>query len=102
MPAPKKNIVSKINAVTKILDKAIAKSNAKPPKMSLDIKPAAKKLKPVKPVKPELKKPLTSPKSNVKVVKKEGPLTAKATEARRVRDAKYRMIELKNPKPKFK
>ena len=90
MPAPKKNVAGYIA-------KKIMKSNAKPAKNFM-IEPAPKKLKKVK---PELKKPLMTPKSNVKVVKKEGPLSAKATEARRVRDAKYRMIELKNPKPKW-
>ena len=82
MPAPKRNVAGNIiKAVTKEVAKKIAK------------KPVVK----VQP-KPNLK---ANPKSNVKVVKKEGPLNAKATEARRVRDAKYKMIELKNPKPKF-
>ena len=60
MPAPKKNVVVKIS---KYLNKAIAKSDAKMD-AGLFAKPAAKKLKPVK---PELKGTLKTPKPNVKV-----------------------------------
>ena len=105
MPAPKKNVV------TNIIKKAVAKSNAKPPKISLDTKPAAKKLKPVK---PELKKPLTPPKSNVKVKdstsrdpfagmnKPMGPLTPRQQEAQRLRASQIRMDRMRAAEAKAK
>ena len=107
MPAPKKNVVVKIS---KYLNKAVAKSNAKPAKNFM-IEPAPKKLKKVK---PELKKPLTTPKSNVKVKdstsrdpfagmsKPMGPLTPKQQEAQRLRASQIRMDRMRAAENKAK
>jgi len=107
MPAPKKNAVVKIS---KYINKKVAKMNAKPGTNSM-ITPAPKKLKRVK---PELKKPLTTPKSNVKVKdstsrdpfagmnKPMGPLTPKQQEAQRLRASQIRMDRMRAAEAKAK
>lgn len=107
MPAPKKNVVVKIS---KYLNKAVAKSDAKLSNGTF-AKPAAKKLKKVK---PELKKPLTTPKPNVKVKdstsrdpfagmnKPMGPLTPKQQEAQRLRASQIRMDRMRAAEAKAK
>lgn len=84
MPAPKKafNPYGTLNKAYNILNKATAKSLTGSSKNAALKKPYPKK------VKPELKKPLKTPKPNVKVIR--GPLTAKQTEAKRISRANVR------------
>ena len=110
MPAPKKvfNPYGTLNKAYNALNKATSKALTGSSKNAALKKPYPKK------VKPELKKPLTTPKSNVKVKdstsrdpfagmsKPMGPLTPKQQEAQRLRASQIRMDRMRAAEAKAK